>query len=113
MPDAAEKIADGIMEGLARDFTLFNEWRESLSLLSCRDAITAALLAEREAGRVEGLEEGATNRWPTKAEAVAAAKVLMRCNGHDLDTWSSGGASPEFYDGLKAIARALKTEPRP
>lgn len=43
-------------------------------------------------------------RLPTQAEAVAAAKVLLRCNGADLDEWTDGEWGDGAADALRALA---------
>lgn len=55
MPDTAEKIADGIMDGLYGPAWEVQLTHPDVPPGRIRDAIAAALLAEREAGRVEGL----------------------------------------------------------
>lgn len=34
------------------------------------------------------LEQTAPASYPTREEAAAAATILLRCNGHDLSTWT-------------------------
>lgn len=46
------------------------------------------------------------DRLPTREEAAAAAAILLRCNGHDLDVWTDGDF-PDDDAWLKTLA-ALK-----
>lgn len=43
-------------------------------------------------------------RLPTREEAAMAARILLRCNGHDLDVWTEG-EFPDDDDWLKALAK--------
>lgn len=68
-------------------------------------ATTCANIARVATPSSAGTVSVEVGRLPTQAEAVAAAKVLLRCNGADLDEWTNG----EWFDA-EADLRALAWE---
>lgn len=92
---SARETADGIMDGPQMSTFICRDWREWIGWLSVRDAIEAAITSAREAGRVEGLEEG--------------AKVADAYNSqHVLNTQIALNVARNIATDI----RALKTETR-
>lgn len=84
-------------------------YRETVACQSCNLSVTAKTpgnaveawnrMAPRHVGKH-------AERLPTREEARAAAKVLLRCNGHDLGTWSAEGLLDEAAEeALDALAK--------
>lgn len=49
----------------------------------------------------------AEGRLPTREEAAEAARILLLCNGHDLDTWSDGALpSDDATEALQTLSKA-------